>query len=93
MSNFWYVISQLKTTLYWNQNVSDRHGSTARKIRNHWISPTLVAKLVAMKMSGFGFGLFFYNDFGKKQNRYLVALVSLGITTTISFQLDLQFWL
>ena len=38
--NFWHVISQLRTTLYWNHIVPGPQGSAARKIRNHWISPT-----------------------------------------------------
>ena len=39
--NFWHVISQLTTTLYWNQQ-----GSAAHEIPNHWISPSLGGKLV-----------------------------------------------
>ena len=39
--NFWHVISQLRTTLYWNHIVPDRQGSAASKTRNHCISPSL----------------------------------------------------
>ena len=39
--NFWHVISQLRTALYWNHIVPDRQGSAAHKIPNYWISPKL----------------------------------------------------
>ena len=39
--NFWRVISQIRTTLYWNHIVPDRQGSAAHGIPIHWISPTL----------------------------------------------------
>ena len=38
---FCHVISQVRTTLYWNHIVHDRQGSAAHEIPNHWISPSL----------------------------------------------------
>ena len=46
--NFWHVITQLRTTFFWNQIVPDRQGSAAHEIPNHWISPSL-------DLSDFGF--------------------------------------
>ena len=62
---FWHVISQLRTTLYWNHIVPDRQGSAVRKIRNHWISPTLVFRQKNIRAKGRieinvkSFGLFY----------------------------------
>ena len=43
--NFWRVISQHRTTLYWNHIVTDWQGSASRKIPSHWICPRLNNRL------------------------------------------------
>ena len=43
--NFWHVISQHRTTLYWNHIVTDWQGSASRKIPSHWICPRLNNRL------------------------------------------------
>ena len=39
--NFWHVISQLRAVPHRIRMVSDRQGSAAHEIPNHWISPSL----------------------------------------------------
>ena len=39
--SIWYMISKLRTILYWNHIVLDRQGSAVYENPNHWISPTL----------------------------------------------------
>ena len=75
--NFWHVISQLWTNLYWNNIVPDRQGSAAHEILNYWISPSLcdISYVILGKFRWFFPDIFCKNFHGKFPKRRILSLV------------------